>query len=131
MALAKPIAVSGDPIGGHCFLDKILPHYQTGTFPVFINGRPMTTLLDRSTGHTAPVAIAALKALGVLSTTVGLNPVFPLPDTTCRTFVNGSPVIRAGDGYFPHIDPTFPPGSGDYYFHRLCPAVATSSVFAS
>jgi hypothetical protein len=123
----KPICTAGSLIGGECLVGLTggPDHYQRGVLPVFINGTPVTTALDLSTGHSGYVG----PSLGAVANMLdGLVPVTVDPGLTVltRVFVNGVPVARAGDQYFAHPDPLDPT-----LFHEICVALADqTAVFA-
>lgn len=124
-----PICTAGSRIGGQCLvgLQGKPDHYQTGISPVFINGVQITTSLDLSTGHTGVVSAvspgAAANTLGGLSSTrVTVDPELTV---LTRVFVNGVPVVRAGDMYLGHAIQSL------RLFHLVCEALSDqTSVFA-
>ena len=89
----------------------------------------MTTWADKSTGHTG-YTYAGPTNPGVAANTLdGLVPVVIDPGLTrpCSVFVNGVPVVRAGDQYFVHPSPLVVDA-----FHEINIAVASfPSVLAS
>lgn len=130
MAVASPICTAGSLIAGECVVGlTVNDHFTRGVSPVFINGVPMTTWADKSTGHTGYTYVGPTNP-GVLANTLdGLVPVLPDPGLSvpAKVFVNGVPVVKAGDKYFVHPNPL-----DIDLFHEVNIAVASfPSVFAS
>jgi len=125
-----PICTAGSLISTDCFFGLTTnDHFTTGKFPVFINGLPITTWLDKSTGHTGYAYISPVDPGLKANALDGLVPVLPDPGLTgpCSVFVNGSPVVRGGDQYFVHPSPL-----DVDLFHEVNVALSSfSSVFST